>query len=253
MGTLSKEDQLVEVLTSTLEKHASLVFKLFSEIYILSGINHRIETRKTIRHRVLKLDEDISTLEANMSTFENQASDTSRLTDRKNSTHLLREEDFRKKSRQRFHRFLEKLRSQLYQWEKMEGTAFVKTHPSLLSENTSRLLQEKENKNWVEDRTELMHLHTASKTGPTNSDAEQRKSSGSGNASASPTTLSLDTDNADSKSQYDGKQIWGKSPNADGGKTTISKGGLMRFQALKEKSTAQDSELVIQEDPSLNE
>ncbi len=98
-----------------------------------------------------------------------------------------------------------------------------------------------------------MHLHTTSKTGPNNSDAEKRKGSGSGNALASPTTLSLDTDNADSKSQYNEKQISGKSTNAIGGQTTISKGGLMRFQALKEKPTAQDSELVIQEDASLNE
>ena len=110
-----------------------------------------------------------------MCTFENQASDTSRLTDRKNSTHLLREEDFRKKSRQRFHRFLDKLRIQLLQWEEMEGNAFTNTYPSLLSDNTSRLLRERENKNWVEDRTELMHLHTTSKSASLSSGHEFRR------------------------------------------------------------------------------
>ena len=123
---------------------------------------HVLGERRRRHEGILKLNDEIVGLEGRARRFETEASDRTRLVDRKtNSARLLKEEKFRKDSKNRFARLLERLRQELEEWEAQEGVVFDQ---SLLGEDIQRALShslESGGRSWVEGRTELMHLHTS--------------------------------------------------------------------------------------------
>ncbi len=129
---------------------------------VLQDQVHVLRERRRRQEAILKLNDEIVGLEGRAKQFETEASDRTRLVDRKtNSARLLKEEKFRKDSKVRFGKLLERLRQELDEWETMEGTPFDR---NLLGEDIQRALAhyaESGGRSWVEGRTELMHLHTS--------------------------------------------------------------------------------------------
>lgn len=121
-----------------------------------------LQKRQRRQEGILRLNDEIINLEGEARRFEAEASDSNRLVDRKsNSARLLKEERFRKDSKARFARLLERLRQELEEWQAKERSPF---DPSLLGEDLQRALShsiELGGRNWVEGRTGLMHLHTS--------------------------------------------------------------------------------------------
>ena len=160
-GRLEVEEWIGQVL----ERIHQQVQALQSGLETLDVQQELMRVLKERRRRyegILKLNDDIMGLEGRARLFETEASDRTRLVDRKtNSVRLLKEEKFRKDSKNRFARLLERLRQELEEWKAQEGVAFDQ---DLLGEDIQRALShsvESGGRSWVEGRTELMHLHTS--------------------------------------------------------------------------------------------
>ncbi|KAM3576846.1 hypothetical protein VYU27_001212 [Nannochloropsis oceanica] len=160
-GCLKVEEWIVQVF----QRIRLQVQSLQSGLEILETqqeLTHVLKERLRRYEVIMKLNDDIMGLEGRARRFETEASDRTRLVDRKtNSARLLKEEKFRKDSKNRFARLLERLRQEMEDWKVQEGVAFDQ---DLLGEDIQRALAhsvESGGRSWVEGRTELMHLHTS--------------------------------------------------------------------------------------------
>lgn len=119
----------------------------------------RLSALQDAKSLILSLDSEIRILSAKLLEFEDHQCDKERLVTKKStSSHLLKEERFRKQMQLKFAAKLEQLAQLLREWQGDEENLFDR---NLLS-NEVRLLLENSDKMemWVEKRTEFMHLRT---------------------------------------------------------------------------------------------
>jgi hypothetical protein len=103
------------------------------------------------------LDSELRILSARLSDFEDKKCNKQRLLTKKSgSSALLKEERFRKQMQGKYTSTLEQLVGLLKKWKEEEGASF---DPNLLSDEVRALVKDSQGaSNWVEKRTEFMHL-----------------------------------------------------------------------------------------------
>jgi hypothetical protein len=136
--------------------------QLEARLFKLERIHEQVErlrSRQDAKSKIISLDSEVRLLSAKLSEFEDKKCNKQRLlTKKSNSSHLLKEERFRKQMQQKFSSKLEQLAKLLKTWRDDEQYDF---DPNLLSEEVRLLLKNPEDMDtWVEKRTEFMHLRT---------------------------------------------------------------------------------------------
>jgi len=134
--------------------------KLETRLFKLGTIHKEVEklrSRQDSKSRIISLDSELRILSARLSEFEDTKCNKERLLTKKSgSSALLKEERFRKQMQGKYSSTLEQLAALLQKWKEEEGTTF---ESSLLSDEVRALLKNSYgNENWVEQRTEFMHL-----------------------------------------------------------------------------------------------
>lgn len=134
---------------------------LESRLYKLERTHQEVErlrTRQDSKSQIISLDSEVRILSAKLSEFEDKKCNKQRLLTKKSgSVNLLKEERFRKQMQSKFSSKLEQLATLLKAWSHDEISDF---DPNLLSDEVRTLLQNSDKDNWVEKRTEFMHLRT---------------------------------------------------------------------------------------------
>lgn len=149
------------VLTAVKESRTSYK-KLETRLLRLERIHQEVEKRRASqdsKSRIISLDSELRILSARLADFEEKKCNKQRLLTKKSgSSALLKEERFRKQMQGKYASTLEQLATLLQQWEEEEGSPF---DPNLLSDDVRSLLADSNHtENWVEKRTEFMHLRT---------------------------------------------------------------------------------------------
>jgi hypothetical protein len=124
----------------------------------LEAVHREVENlraRQDAKSKVLSLDSEVRLLNAQLSEFEEKKCSKDRLLSRQTaSSHLLREERYRKQMKAKFTSKLEQLNELLKVWNEENSKDF---DSSILSEDVRMLLQ---NNSWINERKEFMHLRT---------------------------------------------------------------------------------------------
>lgn len=125
----------------------------------IHGEVERLRGRQDAKSSIISLDLEVRMLSAQLSEFEDKKCNKERLlTKKSNSSHLLKEERFRKQMQQKFSSKLEHLANLLNTWRSEVG---YEVDPNLLSEEVRFLLKNSDDPSaLVEKRTEFMHLRT---------------------------------------------------------------------------------------------
>lgn len=133
-------------------------FSLEKKLVKLQAVHKEVETlraRQDAKSKVLSLDSELRLLNAQLSEFEEKKCNKDRLLSRQTaSSHLLREERYRKQMKAKFTSKLEQLAEHLKVWNEKNSTNF---DPSILSEDVRMLLK---SVSWIDQRKEFMHLRT---------------------------------------------------------------------------------------------
>lgn len=134
--------------------------ELDTRLFKLESIHKEVEklkARQDSKSRIISLDSELGILSARLSEFEDKRCNKQRLLSKKSgSAALLKEERFRKQMQAKYSSTLEQLAAHLEKWNKHEGSSF---DPNLLSDEVRALLKNSaKGENWVEKRTEFMHL-----------------------------------------------------------------------------------------------
>ncbi|KAL7561839.1 hypothetical protein ACA910_009677 [Epithemia clementina (nom. ined.)] len=135
---------------------------LKSKLLKLDSVHREVEklrTRQDSKSNILSLDSEVRILNAQLADFENRKCGKSRLLSRQTgSSHLLKEERYRKQMKAKFSRKMEQLAGLLKGWFDEEGRMF---DANLLSEDVRKLLENADQMgSWIEQRKEFMHLRT---------------------------------------------------------------------------------------------
>ena len=135
--------------------------RLETRLYKLESIHGEVEklrSRQDSKSRIISLDSELRILSARLSDFEDKKCNKQRLLTKKSgSSALLKEERYRKQMQGKYSSTLEQLSSLLKKWKETEGSTF---ESNLLSNEVRAMLQDANGGggNWVEKRTEFMHL-----------------------------------------------------------------------------------------------
>lgn len=138
----------------------SMYKRLGVRLFKLERIHQQVEklrARQDTKSKIISLDSELRLLGARLSEFEDKKCNKQRLLTKKSgSSALLKEERFRKQMQGKYTSSLEQLASLLQLWNENEGEVF---DHKLLSNEVRVILQNSEGvDNWVEKRTEFMHL-----------------------------------------------------------------------------------------------
>jgi predicted nucleic acid-binding Zn-ribbon protein len=155
---LDKEQWVLAAVKNSRSSYRKLEARLFK----LERIHREVEKRRSrqdSKSRIISLDSELRLLSARLSDFEDKKCNKQRLLTKKSgSSALLKEERFRKQMQGKYASSLEQLASLLKKWKEEEGHSF---DPNLLSDEVRALLNNADGAdNWVEKRTEFMHLRT---------------------------------------------------------------------------------------------
>jgi hypothetical protein len=125
----------------------------------------RLRSRQDTKSKIISLDSEVRILSTRISEFENKKCSKQRLLTKKSGgVNLLKEERFRKQMQQKFSSKLEKLSSLLQSWREDNEQDF---DSHLLSDEVRMLIESGGNMDeWVEKRTEFMHLRTTQSMKP---------------------------------------------------------------------------------------
>ena len=152
------EDWVVKSAKDAQTKAAVLTAKLLK----LDAVHKEVEklrARQDAKSNILSLDSEVRILNAQLVDFENRKCNKGRLLSRQTgSSHLLKEERYRKQMKAKFSRKMEQLAGFLKGWFEEEGSKF---DSNLLSEDVRKLLENSDQMgSWIEQRKEFMHLCT---------------------------------------------------------------------------------------------
>jgi DNA repair exonuclease SbcCD ATPase subunit len=136
--------------------------QLESRVYKLGQIHQEVErlrSKQDAKSKIISLDSEVRVLSSKLAEFEDKKCNKQRLlTKKSNSSHLLKEERFRKQMQQKYSSKLEQLAKLLTSWRENEHFEF---DLGLLSDEVRSLLKNPDDMNTlVEKRTEFMHLRT---------------------------------------------------------------------------------------------
>ncbi|CAB9521271.1 Kinesin-like protein [Seminavis robusta] len=153
------EDKEQWVLTA-IKNCRSCYKRLETRLFKLERIHRQVErlrARQDTKSRIISLDSELRLLSARLSEFEVKRCSKQRLLTKKSgSAALLKEERFRKQMQGKYTATLEQLAAMLQRWKDNEGVGFDR---NLLSTEVRTLLKKSDGvDNWVEKRTEFMHL-----------------------------------------------------------------------------------------------
>ena len=135
---------------------------LESKLLKLDAVHKEVEklrTKQGTKSNILSLDSEVRVLNAQLADFENRKCNKNRLLSRQTgSSHLLKEERYRKHMKAKFSFKMEQLAGLLKSWYDQEGAIF---DASLLSDDVRLLLENSDQmSSWIEQRKEFMHLRT---------------------------------------------------------------------------------------------
>ena len=152
------EEWIIEATKRGEEIYKELDWKL-SKLEEIHTEVEELRSKQDAKSQILSLDSEIRILNSKLLEFEAQKCGKGRLLTKKgNSSTLLKEERFRKQMQSKFVSQLGQLAELLQTWEKKEGNSF---DASLLSDDVRMLLKEPNKMgDWVEKRTQCMHLRT---------------------------------------------------------------------------------------------
>jgi len=166
------EEWVMGVVRDATKSYRQLETRLFKLERIHKEVE-RLRARQDAKSKIISLDSEVKILSAKLSEFEDRKCSKQRLLSKKTgSSNLLKEERFRKQMQQKFTSKLEQLAKLLTTWREDEQDAF---DTNLLSEEVRLLLDNSDQMDeWVERRTEFMHLRTVktSKRGTCTMDRE---------------------------------------------------------------------------------
>lgn len=151
-----KEQWVLTAVRNCRSSYKRLEARLFKLERIHTEVE-RLRSKQDSKSRIISLDSELRILSARLSDFEDKKCNKERLLTKKfGSAALLKEERYRKQMQGKYSATLEQLAASLQEWKDREGSAFDN---NLLSNEVRALLQSADGSgNWVEKRTEFMHL-----------------------------------------------------------------------------------------------
>lgn len=155
---VDSEEWVLGIVESASQSYRSLDCHLV-KLERIHGEVEKLRARQDSKSKIISLDSEVRILSSQQAEFEEKKCSKQRLLTKKTgSSNLLKEERFRKQMQQKFTAKLEQLASHLKEWNEREGIPFDR---SLLSEEVCLLLTNSDQMDdWVEKRTEFMHLRT---------------------------------------------------------------------------------------------
>lgn len=145
-------------LKSTARQGAKDYTSLDKKLFKLQAVHGEVEKLRALQNaksQVLSLDSEVRLLNAQLAEFEDHKCNKDRLLSRQTtSSHLLKEERYRKQMKVKFSTKLKQLAELLKLWNEKNSKDF---DPSILSEDVRMLLK---NDSWINQRKEFMHLRT---------------------------------------------------------------------------------------------
>ena len=174
----------------TAKQNAALLKSRLAKLETIHKEVEKLRTRQDAKSNILSLDSEVRILNAQLQDFEDRKCNKDRLLSRNTgSSHLLKEERYRKQMKAKFTKKMEQLAVLLQAWVKEEGKKF---DSELLSEDVRMLLKNSDQMgSWIDTRNEFMHLRTVK------TDRKKRRHDSSG---------SSESDDSGSKSQTRGKR-----------------------------------------------
>ena len=155
------EDWILQLVKDGTKSYRQLESRLVKLQMIHTEVE-RLRSRQDTKSKIITLDSEVRTLSARLSEFEDKKCSKQRLLTKKSgSVNLLKEERFRKQMQQKFSSKLEKLAILLQKWRDENEEDF---DSNLLSDEVRLLLDNGNMVEWVEKRTEFMHLRTTQST-----------------------------------------------------------------------------------------
>ncbi|GKY99523.1 hypothetical protein MPSEU_000906400 [Mayamaea pseudoterrestris] len=170
--SVDAEDWVLQMVADGTKNYRQLESRLVKLQMIHSEVE-RLRSRQDTKSKIITLDSEVRTLSTKISEFEDTKCNKQRLLTKKSgSVNLLKEERFRKQMQQKFASKLEKLALLLQSWREGNKEDF---DSNLLSDEVRMLLDNGGDNmvEWVEKRTEFMHLRTTQSTKKRRTDTSQ--------------------------------------------------------------------------------